>query len=485
MSTYPEPDEYIRSVKALDRLVHDPVLKQGQPCKTPTGQLWTISGGFAFVFKIQSNGKNYALRCWTQLAGDAERHYEEIGRFLKSKSLPYFVDCAFTAKGIVVKGNSYPIVRMEWLEALSLREFIMEQLANGSLQVPSGRSFIKATFEQAADAFLRMSASLHRAGVSHGDLQADNVKVLRKSNGFEFKLIDYDTLCVPEGRGRQITNGGLDTYQHPNRALSAVTTEKDDYFSELVIHLSLRALAPAPELWREFDCDRRDKHLLFEGDDFRAGANNLSPPPIFRRLYELGEVDPHVRGLTVVLWNFTRCPDIRLLQPIEEVVKLVEGSVEPRNFNEIFKAGHARQGTNGSKPATWLDDRDFRPPTKAAPRSDAALPQVPSPVFVMPTTSSPVLGQSNGGSFADIVDAQRRTGGKHAPAPAVSNGASPTGARPPQAAPPTAPPVQPAPPVTIPAPSRGASVWRNVGLVLRLAVLLLLVVEGISKCSHG
>jgi serine/threonine protein kinase len=478
MSTYPEPNEYIRSVKALDKLVHDPVLKRGQPCKTPLGQLWTNSGGFAFVFKIRSDGKMYALRCWTQPPGDAERHYEEVGRFLKSKPLPYFVECAFTAKGIVVNGTYYPIVRMEWLEALSLREFIAEQLVNGSKQPHSGSNDtrIKLTFEQAAQAFLQMSASLHRAGVSHGDLQADNVKVVQKSNGFEFKLIDYDTLCVPEGRGRQICNSGLATYQHPKRSLSAFTTEKDDYFSELVIHLSLRALAPAPELWREFDCERRDKELLFAGDDFRAGSNNLPPPPVFRRLYELGAVDPYIRGLTVVLWNFTRCPDIRLLQPIEEVVKLVESSGGGRDFKDIFKPGHGRMAANGSNPGSWLDDGDFRRASKTTVNTASAFSPPPS-------TSWPSQSQSNGGSFDDLVGARRGRATNTGKAPAASGGVPPTPANSPQSAPsPSSPPARPA------AQPQSSEVWSKVGIafvtILRWAIILSSIAYGISWCSH-
>lgn len=455
MTTYPEPDEYMRSVN--NGLVHDDVLKCGQPCKTEAGHLWTVSGGFAFVFKFRVKRKTYALRCWTQSIGDADGHYKQIDEFLRNTQLPYFVECKFNARGITVKGQLYPTVRMEWVDKKSLREFIFDHLSTGALQDPSCRSQFKAHMEQAADAFLEMAKSLHSARVSHGDLQADNIKVANNAHGCKFKLIDYDTLCLPEGGGRSVTNSGLAAYQHPNRECSAVATEKDDYFSELVIYLSLRAIALVPELWEEFECDRRDKDLLFNRDDFRAGLANEPPTRIFGRLYGLA---PPVRGLAVVLWNFTCCPEISSLLPIEEVLKIVEASGAPRHFKEVFRAGREPGTGNDASCNGWLNDCAFRHPAcPAEAPTVGTMPQLIGPDVVVPTMAPPPSAPAPSGpqSFAQLIECKRR-GGAPLPRPAAPLVATPPSVvKTPQSG--TAPLISPPVPPPFPTQSRWAEFW--------------------------
>src|SRR5207249_1833538 len=121
---------------------------------------------------------------------------------------------------------------------------------------------------------------------------------------------------VPALLGQPTVSTGLPSYQHPNRAASTTATEKDDYFSELVIYTCLCALAEYDLLWAQFPAKGRDKELLFEADDFAGPA----PSAFFQRLYRLGG---KVGKLAVVLWNFTRCPNIQLLLPLEKVIELV------------------------------------------------------------------------------------------------------------------------------------------------------------------
>ena len=77
---------------------------------------------------------------------------------------------------------------------------------------------------------------------------------------------------VPALAGWAITSTGLPCYQHPRRGESGLATVRDDYFSELVIYLSLLAVAENPNLWRQHPAPplRRDKELLFVPEDFIA-----------------------------------------------------------------------------------------------------------------------------------------------------------------------------------------------------------------------
>src|SRR5262249_20189061 len=161
-----------------------------------------------------------------------------------------FVDFEFIADGILVQGRRYPILRMEWVEGYSLRDFIRHNLGQPNL------------LRAAADKFCETAESLQKVQAVHGDLQADNM-ILRVSNGtVHYKLIDYDTLVVPGLFGKPSSSTGLAAYQHPLRQASPIATEKDDFFSELVIYLCLRAVAEDSSLWSKFPAAGRDKELL-------------------------------------------------------------------------------------------------------------------------------------------------------------------------------------------------------------------------------
>jgi hypothetical protein len=160
-----------------------------------------------------------------------------------------------------------------------------------------------------------MAQTLHKRKIAHGDLQSDNLKLRMNGAGPEFVLIDYDTLFVPGLAGAKATNAGVAGFQHPARAQAALASGADDYFSELVIYLTLRAVAEEPQLWDDYQMANREKELIFDAEDFHSSA----PTERFRRLRNLS---PPVGKLTLILWNYTRCGDIRWLLPIEEAAKL-------------------------------------------------------------------------------------------------------------------------------------------------------------------
>ena len=397
--SYPSHAEYNLAIRYIGKFVSDPILKSGIPRSRNAvavekgGEPLCYPGGFANVYKVDCGAKTYALRVWLHEVSDAAKRYQATAEFLKKNRLPFFVEhFEFIPKGILAAGQRFPILRMEWVEGYSLADFIKLNLNQPDLLL------------NAAETFAAIAAELHRNRIGHGDLQSENV-VLQVSHGtVRFKLIDYDTLVVPALLGQPTVSAGLPSYQHPNRGRSTTTTEKDDYFSELVIYTCLCALAENPKLWAEFPASGRDKELLFDAGDFDFTAT--VPSALFQCLYQMGG---KVARLAVVLWNFTRCPSIQLLLPLEKVIELVtppaaapDTSVQPKNNGSAFQQLLKRKLTENEPfknalPNSWLDDSSFlvaaRQTSPLRETSSSARPQsiAPSPKAEQPVTiqSSP------------------------------------------------------------------------------------------------
>ena len=169
---YPLRTDYETVVKYPDRFIYDGILQQGKPVKQKQNQNFLLShnGGKAVVYEIQTNPKKYALKCWIEDLGDLKIRYKAIDAYLKTVQLPYFVDFAYQEQGILVNGQRFPIIRMEWVDGISFKDFISNNINNQT----SIRNF--------AEKFLEMVKILHQNNIYHGDLQHGNI-IVRKNGG--------------------------------------------------------------------------------------------------------------------------------------------------------------------------------------------------------------------------------------------------------------------------------------------------------------
>lgn len=305
----------IAVMNAFDFSVLDPKLKGAKPLKG-------ISGGFSRVYPVEVGSKILALRCWIKDIGDAKSRYAKISAYLKQTALPYFVDFEYVSEGILVDGIKYPITRMEWANGETLRKFVTRHLHDMD------------TLKIAADEFQKMMGFLHAHQIAHGDLQSGNILLRRSGTGVEMKLIDYDSVFVPALRGQSDNIIGLPEYQHPKRVIDrGKVSEKVDYFSELVIYLSLLGIAEKPALWDRFK-DKTEHGLLFSAKDF----NNPEASDVFQ---ELGKLSKNVKHLLATLRHFCRQPSIEQLVPLEVVLpnkpKTSDAKVDAKaDYNQAF-----------------------------------------------------------------------------------------------------------------------------------------------------
>lgn len=314
---WPSPSEYALAVGSFPNVsVLDPKLKGGQPKRGPNNILLAYSGGFSTVFPIKVAPNTYALRCWIKDVGDAKNRYEKIGVYLKQTGLHYFTDFEYVPEGILINGNKYPITRMEWAEGETLRDFIGKNLRNTNI------------FKTVANAFRQMFETLHAHQISHGDLQDGNILLRRNGSGVEIKLIDYDSLFVPSLHGQSSPTRGFPEYQHPARG--ALSDEKMDYFSELVIYLSFLSLSEKPELWNQFK-DKTERGLLFSKADFE----NPSQSSIFQ---ELANLSPDVQHLATTLKGFCAKTSINQLEPLETILPKSRANMHSDRGFTLLKA---------------------------------------------------------------------------------------------------------------------------------------------------
>lgn len=249
--TLPSRQDYSKSVNNLNKLVTAPHFRGGQPKRNSQGGLIAFSGGYSRVYPILNGGKTIALRCWIADIGKAKERYQKVYEYLKKNPLPYFVEFEFIEQGIIVNGQTYPILYMEWVNGVTLNKYLDKNIRNKNLIL------------HLADEFQKMVMSLHQKEISHGDLQEGNILVSTGSD-LAIKLIDYDSLYVPSLKGWSNEIWGYPAYQHPMRSQVKTINEKIDYFSELVIYLSLRAYAEKPNLWQK----GQEQQLLFDEYDF-------------------------------------------------------------------------------------------------------------------------------------------------------------------------------------------------------------------------
>lgn len=313
----PTVPEYNVSIKT-PALVHPKVLKGGHPIEKGN-RLSKYSGGFCVVYPYQTPNKKYAVRCWYVEVSDVKERTQLIAQALKDSGLPYFVGFDYYEDGIMTPQGVQPVVVMDWVEATPFKDFIEDHLSEPGV------------IDTIADNFKTMVADLHRHHFSHGDLQHGNILV---KPDLSLVLVDYDSMYVPALKGKNDEIKGIKGYQHLSRQNNKELSEKADYFSELVIYLSLKALSKMPSLWYELNI-KGTETMLFSGEDIQSGGKS----GIFQKLRS----DSELSQLVDRLCEFMSMSSIDDLSPLEDVTTSLVDSIA-----EKWKNGNGYTPGNSS-----------------------------------------------------------------------------------------------------------------------------------------
>lgn len=317
----PEISEITQSI-LVPALIKDPFVKDGTFEILPDGNPKRYSGGFTSVYPFVKNGEKWAFRCWHNDLGNVKHRMELVSEALSKHPLPYFGEFTYVDEGIVVGGKIHPTTRMKWVDGLNLKEFIC-----------SHRD--KNTLAQLADDFLSLCHDMHLHKFAHGDLQHENIIV---GNNGQLYLIDYDSMYVPTMNGFDDIIIGKKDYRHPSRKNNHTSSEKLDYFSELIIYASLLAISEDLSLIDDYQVEESEA-LLFTSKDYE----DITSSTIYTRLKNLGGVFPL---LLKALTQYLAETDINNLRPFDELLALWQSN---------FSASSAilREGYGESSTLTW------------------------------------------------------------------------------------------------------------------------------------
>jgi serine/threonine protein kinase len=286
--------DIITAIKNLDIFLKVPELKGATVKLNKNGSPFVYTGGFNMVFQLTKGIKKWAFRVWHVPMGETKKRYQSISKYLTQKNLPYFANFIFDEKGILVNGNLIDTIRMEWLDGDLFKKYIETNLNN------------KSSLDNLADNFVKMCQDLRDNKISHGDLQEGNILVTKSG---EIKLVDYDSICIPEIEGQKELVTGLKGYQHPSRFKESKASLKADYFSELVIYISIKALAEKPELWGKYQI-KDTQYLLFSETDFE----NLEYSDIYK---DLKGINLKTDKLLSILIEYLKIDDYTKLNPFQ------------------------------------------------------------------------------------------------------------------------------------------------------------------------
>ena len=284
-------------------LIKDEFFENADFLKDSRGRFISYTGGYTVVIPCIVSGEKWAFRCWHVPVKDSQERYAYISRTIQSLNLPFFCPFDYNEKGLIVKGETFPITRMKWVDGKNLKIFICSHYQESKI------------IKKLAGNFLDMIIKLHSEHIAHGDLQHGNIIV---SDTGKLYLVDYDSMFVPEmcNNFPDIISGLID-YQHPSRKNNSNSSEKLDYFSELIIYTSLLAIAVEPELVLKYDVENTEA-LLFKSDDFET----FDKSPIYQDLKKLNnsEIDLCLKIIT----EYLSLADINLLEPIENYLMTIE-----------------------------------------------------------------------------------------------------------------------------------------------------------------
>lgn len=316
MAKLPSIEDYITAI-TTPRLIIAKELVGGACVRFNGNDVERYAGGFCVVFPFESPNGKKAVRCWHAQLNDIQKRTKLISEELERVHLPYFVKFHYVDKGLATSLGVEPVVVMDWVKALPLKEFIKHHLND------------KQALELLNNNFLAMVKDLHHHNLSHGDLQHGNMLV--KDDG-SIILVDYDSMFVPQIAGFDDEIKGLEGYQHEARWNNDKVSPKADYFSELVIYLSIMSLIEKPILWDDLKMEDSET-MLFSGKDIRSKGQT----PIFHVLKSFSSLRP----LTDKLIDFMHRSSIDDLEPLEKCIipssnKIVE--TLSKKWNETTKA---------------------------------------------------------------------------------------------------------------------------------------------------
>lgn len=318
---WPSPQDYNEAVQTPQYSFADEELRRGAAELTAIGLPKPVTGNFASVYRFETGDKLIAVKCFLRHVPDQLQRYEQLSRFMAVKNSPHIVDFQYLEKGIRVKADWYPVLKMTWIDGVLLDQHLRKQVGN------------KSEMEKLADRFQRMVCDLKQLGIAHGDLQHGNIMVQPSA----LRLVDYDGMFVPALAGSPSNELGHPNYQHPGRTNKDFSPALDD-FSAWQIHSSLLIAMSDPLLFKKYNGG--DECILFRQPDLQDAERSR----IFREL--TNHPNQLVKERAELIKRLADCP----------LSKIPAFSDRLPDLNDIAREIHSVEVSSAAKKTTNLPD---------------------------------------------------------------------------------------------------------------------------------
>jgi hypothetical protein len=378
--SWPTTNEYNEAIQNLPATAGDDDLRRGEPALNSLGIPSPFAGGFADVYKIHCphTGKTWAVKCFTREVRERAERYQMIAAHLQNlrlrearhgiARLPFMVDFNYLDRGLLIRGDWYPVLKMRWVEGLALHQFVRDLLDRPR--------YLKLLL----DKWLELSVRLRNWGMAHADLQHGNVLLVpRGERQFVLRLVDYDGMYVPELSGKGSAEKGHPAYQHPKRLQEGTYNAEVDRFSHLAIYSTIRCLMVGQqELWGRF---HNGDNLVFQQEDYRHPGQSAA----IHTCWDLPDAEAQALVGRLILATRTALEQVPLLDQIVH-----DGHVSPL---EPAEEREVRAIINGrrKRSAAHLPYYPPQPQSQRGPGriawQQSTVAAVPSPLSV---TGAPV-----------------------------------------------------------------------------------------------
>lgn len=238
-------------------------------------------GSHSIVLKFRSLKSNQfrAYKFFTSSQHEIVGRYKEIELFRRqnvTSFIPRLIvkDEALTMKTSDGKSGKFPMVVMDWIEGITMNEYIQRWKSS---PIKLAELFCE---------FMKMASWLITNRVTHGDLHPGNIIVGSAGN---LVLVDFDNFRTPSSRRFYGDKDECKEYHHPYADYIGHESRYNDDFSISLLALSLRAIVIDPSLLAEYE---GKDGILLSYDDLKdiSESNKLrevfpSLDPVLDELY--------------------------------------------------------------------------------------------------------------------------------------------------------------------------------------------------------
>ena len=279
-------------------------LKNSEPVLNKKGRPIFRKGNLCGVTKIRySSGNIKALRMWQSESTNSKGICEHISKYIEQHPAPYLLNMSYLSNAIYFNGEYFSALLMDWCDGRSLKEYI-------NIHINDIKQLILLK-----ESLIEMFKDMNQRGISHGDIHHNNICISEEGTPI---LIDYDSMFVPSLKGHEDNCLGYSGFQLPNaRENNKYLSSKTDYFSQLIVILTLECIIQNSSLWSRYLDDDDTVSLLFKREDFLK----LKSSTIYSDIKNLKEEVPYLLN---VLEQYLQKRNIDELWPFYESNKDVQ-----------------------------------------------------------------------------------------------------------------------------------------------------------------